>query len=74
MVDEQQQDNPTKSIPTESELTTKISSLEEELKNLYAQRAGRMIDDAFGWCCVCGRNTVCATDGNDTCPECLHLL
>jgi hypothetical protein len=55
-----------------------IYQLGRRLEELYAARAGSMYehddgtkDNAIGWCVVCGRNTVSADAGLDTCPACL---
>ena len=53
-------------------LTAKINVKEQELNNLYMKRRGTMIDDYYGWCCVCGRHRVAVRDGLDTCEKCLR--
>lgn len=52
-------------------LDARIAQLEQELAAAYRERAGRMIDERYGWCCRCGRARVDTEAGEDTCPDCL---
>jgi RNA polymerase-binding transcription factor DksA len=52
-------------------LDTEIALQEEKLQDLYLKRRGKMIDDYYGWCSVCGRERVAVADGCDTCYGCL---
>jgi hypothetical protein len=56
------------------EISAQIETLEQELSQLYHARAGRkeVLSDGMTvyWCAGCGRNTVNAEDGFDTCGEC----
>jgi hypothetical protein len=49
-----------------------VQALERRLELAYQARRGTLFDRAhgWGWCVGCGRNPVCADDGNDTCPAC----
>ena len=53
--------------------TTRIEQLEAQLTTLYRERAGRL-DAGSCWCSQCGRNTVNAEQGYDTCGPCLAEL
>jgi excisionase family DNA binding protein len=56
-------------------LSDRIDALERHLHTLYAQRAGMMEPgEDWGWCASCGRNTVFAAEGEDTCRTCLAEL
>jgi hypothetical protein len=51
-----------------------VKALERQLELPYHARRGTPFDreHGWGWCVGCGRNPVCAEDGNDTCPTCLE--
>jgi hypothetical protein len=51
-----------------------VEALEQQLERSYQARRGALFDreNGWGWCVGCGRNPVCAKDGNDTCPTCLE--
>jgi len=56
-------------------LSDRIEALERHLHTLYAQRAGTMEPgEDWGWCVACGRNTVIASQGEDTCRACVAEL
>jgi hypothetical protein len=57
---------------SETELSRQIGRFEAAIGELYAARAGQLIDgrDGYGWCISCGRNPVNAAAGWDTCGSC----
>ncbi len=55
----------------EAEISARVVDLENELETLYGKRKGKMVDNDWGWCVGCGKVKVCATDGDDTCGDCL---
>lgn len=59
------------------QITRAIREHELALEGLYHRRAGCVrwaADDlpVFGYCVVCGRDTVKPADGFDTCPKCVR--
>jgi hypothetical protein len=58
-----------------SSLSARIDALERELHDLFAQRTGQIEpSQGWGWCTAGGRNSVFATDGEDTCRACTAEL
>jgi hypothetical protein len=51
-----------------------VKALERRLELAYQACRGTLFDreNGWGWCVGCGRNPLCAGDGNDTCTACLQ--